>query len=517
MDGERRWKRVVMQTGLAATCCGAGLAAAAPVPGPLVELVQAQEPGTWLQVSQNQFRDVWTPPAQTAGPGGSNARYVISAWSAGSYDPRTGDFYVWGGDNGTYSGNEMYRWTARSLRWERLSLPSANTSTTLPSGRIHWHTVDGSPHSPISGETFDAAVYLRGVDRVAVIGGNAYPGGGRQYFLEDGVTRAGPFFFDPARGDPDKVGGLTGSQAHPDLFPDVLGGGMWQNRQSIQAPGGAVVGPITPRVTAATQLGGVDVVYVGEAGIGKQGRLFRYTVNGLDPTLDQWEVVGIMGSKTFTGDGAGAYDPDRNLFVRTGKTKHRFLDEATGAYVNRLVDSLMFWDLNRAGGSNLVHYIHPESLLGDALPLTGKMGIDYDPLTQAFYLWSGLGDVWRLLPPDQPGTTGWTVRHLDPGGLLPGLDGSQFTGVFGKWNYMEDLGAFMGVAHDTRGDVWIYKPPAIGSEAARAAQATPAGGLGPMLPPPGAAVLPGPSGWPLATLLLASAALASRGARRPGT
>lgn len=30
--------------------------------------------------------------------------------------------------------------------------------------------------------------------------------------------------------------------------------------------------------------------------------------------------------------------------------------------------------------------------------------------------------------------------------------------IYGKWNYMDGLGAFMGVAHSLTGDVWIYKP-----------------------------------------------------------
>ena len=54
------------------------------------------------------------------------------------------------------------------------------------------------------------------------------------------------------------------------------------------------------------------------------------------------------------------------------------------------------------------------------------------------------------------------VEKLDPlsdmFGLVPSLEGARFTGVYGKWNYMDGLGAFMGVAHDLTGDVWIYKP-----------------------------------------------------------
>src|SRR5574338_1537364 len=170
-----------------------------PVDSILGDMIEAQQPGTWLKVNTNQFQNVWTPTAQRSSPGTGSPRYVISAWSGGGYDSNTGDFYVWGGDNGTYSGNEVYRWTASNLSWQRLSLPSAiKPGFIYPNGMTQWTTVDGVDRAPISGETFDNVVYLPTVKRLAVIGGNAYPGNGLQYNREDGYTRAGPYFFDPS-------------------------------------------------------------------------------------------------------------------------------------------------------------------------------------------------------------------------------------------------------------------------------------------------------------------------------
>ncbi len=434
-------------------------ALAYPLEGALADMILTQEPGSWLRVNQNRFQDVWTPTAQRSSPGAGSPRYVISAWSGGGYDNNTGDFYVWGGDNGTYSGNEVYRWTAASLNWERLSLPSAITYTYTASGKKFWTTVDGVDSAPISGETFDNVVYLAGVKRLAVIGGNAYPGGGLQYFREDGVTRAGPYFFDPAKGDPNKVGGAAGSQVKPASFPDVGGGQMWENRQSIHTAAG-IVGPryLQGGASAATMIDGKDVVFVAEQGKGGYGRLFRYTVNSLDAAEDHWELVGIMGKKTFSGNGAGAYDNTRNVFLRTGKTSHTVYDPVTNSYVKKALTSLMYWDIDNASATNPLIYIHPDSLLGDPLPLTSNFGLDYDPVTDAYYLWSGTNELWALRPPVEFGPTGWTVERLLPAGLGPTLAGAKFTGVYGKWNYMAGLGAFMGVVHDLTGDVWIYKP-----------------------------------------------------------
>jgi hypothetical protein len=84
--------------------------------------------------------------------------------------------------------------------------------------------------------------------------------------------------------------------------------------------------------------------------------------------------------------------------------------------------------------------------------------MDYDPITDAYYLWAGTEELWKLKPPEGISTIGWSVERIFPAGVGPTLAGAKFTGVFGKWNYMDGLGAFMGVAHDLTGDVWIYKP-----------------------------------------------------------
>jgi hypothetical protein len=183
-------------------------------------------------------------------------------------------------------------------------------------------------------------------------------------------------------------------------------------------------------------------------------------VNSLEPGGDQWEVVGVLGSKTYSSSGVGAYDSNRNVFLRTAKTAEWVYDAATNSYVKKGLHTLMYWDLNNPGLANKLIHIHPDSLLGDPLPLDAKFGMDYDPIGDVYYLWKGVNELWALKPPENFGPTGWTVKRLNPGGTGPTLAGAKFTGVYGKWNYMPGLNAFMGVVHDLTGDVWIYKPDA---------------------------------------------------------
>ena len=117
------------------------------------------------------------------------------------------------------------------------------------------HTVDGVMNAPLSGESWDNVVFLKNVDRMAVIGVSR--NGSYLARIQAPDLPTGPYFWDPAKADPNKVSGLTGSQVNPSAFPDVVGGQMWQNRDK---PGGmpgnwevtSEVRPPTPTSTAMT-------------------------------------------------------------------------------------------------------------------------------------------------------------------------------------------------------------------------------------------------------------------------
>ena len=393
---------------------------------------------SWQKLNVNSFQSVWTPLAQrptTASPGSN-----ISAWSGAAWDAGRGNLYIWGGDHypGGDEGNEVYIFSGKTGLWSRGSLPSRITST----GGIE-HTVDGVMNAPLSGESWDNVLFLNNVNRMAVIGVSRE---GQSWRDPSNGLYTGPYFWDPSKADPNKVSGLTGSQVNPAAFPDVVGGEMWQNRNNQPSGGTSHL-----RGTSAyLDVGGKDVVYVTDT----QGNLWRYTVQGLDPTTDTWEKIGRRPSTGETGHGSAAIDTDNNIYLR-GLTANSF----------------GFWDLDHPGGPDVNREIKvvPTIEAGMTAPDFSRFGIQYDSDLGGFLLWDGSSSLWRLTPPDDLDSnddgildvgTGWfleMIEVLGDGPRIPTTKG-DYTGVYGKWLYMEEYNAYLGVIDPISGDVFLYKP-----------------------------------------------------------
>ena len=408
----------------------------------LTDVLGSMAQNSWQRINLNQIQDVWTPLAQrptTAASPASN----ISAWSGAAWDSTRKNLMIWGGDQGwdqaSEEGNEFYIFDATTGLWERGSLPSRIAYTNGIK-----HAVDGIFNAPVSGESWDNVVYLENVDRVAVIAVSA-----------DGITfqnlngaATGPYFWDPTKADPNKVSGTTGSQVNPTAFPNVVGGEMWQNRDNF--PPDTSLGLLG--VTAYVNEGGRDVVYFS----GQHDFLWRYTVRDLDPGNDTWELIGRRTISGKDGDGSGAVDPAREIFVKS-------LTE----------NSFGYWDIGAQARSpeNREIEIMPALPTGSPAADFRDFGIQFDPALDAFVLWSGDAEVWLLEPPvnlDPDGdgiksdASGWTLRRLTPSGVGPTMP-SSYTGVFGKWVYLPDEQAYLGVIDPVAGDVFLYKPYRTGA------------------------------------------------------
>ena len=383
----------------------------------------------WVRFNLNQFIDVWTPFAQRADGGNAKPDAVLGAWSSMAWDSARGDLIFWGGGHANYPGNEIYLWHSSTFEWERASLPSE--VVTMSSGQKE--TIDGYLNAPISSHTYDNNEYLPIVDRFITWGGAAYGTGG-PFIQSDGQTLTGPYFWDPSKADGEMVGGTTGSHANPELFPDVIGGEMWENRDNLEASG--FDGNLVMGTTAYAEEDGKDVIYFGRK------TLWKYTVNDInDPSADTYEQVGRYYDG-FSGDGAGAIDPDLNIYVRTAKLQ------------------FTMWDLDTAGPDNKNISFVPVDPTGtfDFNDLR-DFGMDYDPIREIFVLWNGDEQVWSLTPVDGVAPSEWILAPL-AGGIFAEVPNtsSQTSGVFGKWKYIAAQDVFIGVNDDENGDIWVYKP-----------------------------------------------------------
>jgi len=407
----------------------------------LQERIAAAPEGSWLKVNANRFDEVWVPLAQRARVDGApfgEPRKIITAWGSMAWDSNRRQLIIWGGGHANYAGNEVYRFDAATLQWQRASLPSA---VYPPFGDRRYFTVDGAMNAPISSHTFDNQEFLPLVDRFITFGGASY-NAGRLFVLDDGATSTGPYLWDPSRGDPGMVGGTTGSQ----VDPDVPGGQMWMNRNAIVVNG---IGANRPQsfinaTSAYVVEQGVESMLVTEAPE-TGGDLFRYRIENLDnPASDRWELIG-PGSRSYSDQGAGAYDPEHRVYLRTAKMGTQY--------------GIVMWNVATPGPTNLPIKFVPPNANGQFV-LSRLHGMDFDARRAAFALWSGDGKVWYLKPPASgPAftSTGWTVDAAPVSGTeAPAVTGT--TGVLGKWKYLRSHDVMMGLGHGSEGQVWVYKP-----------------------------------------------------------
>ncbi|HEY9102155.1 Ig-like domain-containing protein, partial [Chitinimonas sp.] len=407
--------------------------------------LEAVPEGGWVKVNLNLYSDVWTPADLRPLYGSSNPTpfTIINAWSGFAWDPNRGDLIIYGGGHANSPGNDVYRWHGATQLWERASLPSEVIYNPLG---FH-QTIDGPFNSPIAAHTYDNNSYLPIADRFLVFGGASFNTGG-PYMVEDpagSARKTGPYFFDPNRADPNKVGGLTGSHVQRVApHPEIVGGQMWSNRDIFNRyPAASMPGSFVNGVSGYKQENGHDVVYIGGYGPGggTDTNLFKYTVVDVnDPSKDTMEKVGTYW--VTPGPAAGTYDPVRNIFLATGVDPTPFT----------------FWDLSTAGPTNKDQRLFPTDLTG-GFSMTSNYGLDYDPVRDQYLLWQGGPDVWVLKGPQTMALTGWTMQKAaapTSATVPPALLTSG--GVRGKWKYVPNLDVFIALEDANQGNVWFYKP-----------------------------------------------------------
>lgn len=393
-------------------------------------------PNTWRKLNLNQFQDAWPPIGLR--PNSTSPSRNISGWSGAAWDTSRDKFYIWGGDIGSEEGNEVYAFNATNGMWERGSLPSAiapgYTVTNRPS------VIGGVFDAPLSGESWDNVIYLENLDRLAILGisRNSTP------WKDSDGTLTGPYFWDPKKADPNKVGGSDGTG----VDPTTPGGNMWENRDNN----------VTARhlrgSTVHVDNDGVDEVLFNDS----RANLWRYSVDPLDSLNDTWKQLAARPNSGLNADGGAAYDPIRKIYVRPGAKEN----------------TLLYWDLNRESeGVFKGETVLLDPSLGRTIDF-GQFGLDYDPILDKLVFWGAEDSIIQidfedLINIDVTNVANirgfFQINEIVPTGMDKPFDfsTSTFTGVFGKWHYMKDKNAFIGVIDPIAGDVYIYKSNDLGS------------------------------------------------------
>lgn len=396
-------------------------------------LLAATPVGSWVNVSTgSNWSTTWPLPRYTGDLGS-----IVYAWGSMAWDSDRGQFVLWGGGHANYAGNEVYTFSGANGQWARGSLPSAYQPGTS------WIVGNGAPQSS---HTYDNSLYLPLSQRVVTFGGAAWNSGGN---FDSAAGREGPWLWDPAKADPNRVGG----QDFTGLDPAALGSNAWQSRR------GSITGTLPQTfVESATGYraeGGKDVVYIA-ADIGASGfpRLYRYEFNlGGNDVVQQ---VGVMGAGQTTYQGTAALDTGRGWFVRT-------------LWPGSASNDLAVWDLNlnnagnpNANGSFAVRLQRPDGTPFDIVGAGGagsNAGITFEQQSGHYFLFEGT-TLHEIIPAENPDGTPssvWTVIQRSCSGACPSSSGQ---GVHGHFLAIPELGAlalidaYNGTTKDA--DIWLY-------------------------------------------------------------
>jgi PKD repeat protein len=420
-----------------------------------INLIATAPPGSWVNLSTNSISDVWTPwplrPNDDWTPSS-----VIDSWGGMAWDSTRKKLFVKGGGHANYPGNEVYSWDATSGLWSRASLPSTLVPVNHPSAPLSQMPIDGAVKgAPNSCHEYSSPAYLPVADRIVFFCGGGFNGGLTNIFqrTDGSAFYPGPFFFDPAKADPWKVGGTQGSHVKRDpLYSDpnsIAAGNMWQGREVWGAlPIGD--GPAFLNSTSAYRKeNGQDVLYVAASNGNGSSALFlhRYVVpSQANPGADSWTRVGAYWNGYADGQGAGVIHPELNLFIRSTGSGSQF----------------MSWSLDPAKMANLSSnqdtLIAPVVAAGHTFSNVHNAALSWDTNRNRIRVWQGGSEVWELYP--TTATNGSVTWHLDPISA-PGQTGPSeipYRGVHNRFQFIPELDVYLSVVEGQNGTVWAYKP-----------------------------------------------------------
>jgi hypothetical protein len=439
---------------------GSALAQPAPSYTRALNLIQAAPAGSWVKLNTNRIETVWTPSALR--PDDSwTLESVIDAWGGMAWDSLRGKLVFKGGGHANYPGNEVFTWDVTTGEWQRGSLPSRLVDlsffgVTDPEHSGEKMPIDGgSKAAPNSCHEFSTPAYLPTVDRVVYFCGGGQTNGVTNIFARSNGTifYPGPFFWDPSKADPLKVGGSQGSHVtRTAQYADpnsIAAGNMWQGRglwESLTVGQGFA---FLSASSAYRKEGAHDVLYVtasNDNGSSAQF-LYRYQIDASNnPALDTWTLVGNY-LNAYEGNGGAFIHPSFEIFVRPRGTGTNF----------------MFWKIDATSAAsptaNGEFLIAPTLASGTTFSNANKSALFWDPLRQHAVVWQGGKNIYTLKAPASLSTNGWLLTSLPVANASIGPPpAGNANPVENRLRYIADLDAYVVVAEGLNGDVWAYKP-----------------------------------------------------------
>jgi hypothetical protein len=431
----------------------------------MLDLIAAAPANSWIKANTNTISSVFPAsdyrPWFMAGPGDPSA--IIRCWSGFGWDSNRSRLCIFGGGHANYSGNDFYIFDMRTRTWQLGFTPSE----AIVNAAGGFETVDGPFKAPMSAHTYGNNNYLPVLDRFITFGGANHSSGGAMVLSD--ASRVflrylpGGYLCDTALAGQGFMGGAAGSnpQRGSSAGVSLPGANAWKPRDYLLDHANTTNPPnMTGHVNAGTVVtkeAGVDVVYVTGSSAGNGSHLFRIAYPSLDYRQDQITQVGL-GWTIAPIDTGLAYDTVNKCVA--------FLSTA-------ITYAIYFWDLDYAGPSNKNDRVPSANLVGPAAaeflavsPFEDQSMV-YDPKRGRFVIWGRGGAVFAITVPagDPIPATGWTVTKLCDATTSPRPQtaaemGSPATdtGVTGKWKYSPEMDVFVGLQHNTNGDVWVFCP-----------------------------------------------------------
>lgn len=397
-------------------------------------LLRTVNKGAWIQVNTTRFYDC-TIPAVDDAPGYTSLTHgaVAKAWPSFAWDADNGNLILWGGGHANYGGNEIYIWDGSTGAWARGSLPSALDS--------YAYVPDKS--APQSSHTYSNNIWLPINRMFATFGGAAAPSGGPfAEIVAPGAPptsrRVGPWLFDLALSDANKVGGTTGSGW--DTAAVKTGSNAWYNRRDY-VDGTYPIDTLN-HINGATIYrteDGHDVCYFTMDAA--SGFPFWYRYQFGDVRAGERDTCAKNGEtwNSVIYEGFGVYDSSRGMFYRNG----------TGA-VDRPAE-LAAQHLDSMTGTTHDTAINIVDTLGDPFVMSRggfSFGASYNENDDLLYLWNGVetGTYYTVAIPAWDAGTGWAsttwiaTEHV-PAGIAP--RGGFQVSVLGRMRYVPALKAIV--------------------------------------------------------------------------